>query len=162
MSLKKRLWFILLKRKSALAIILSGTVFSTSMITDREIFTGSDNEKSVNISQEKVYYESELQEQAIYEGGNEKFNEFIEKNMKLPEIEKDIIIRTIISFIIEKDGSISDIVIRIGGKHGVAEEALKAIKKAPANWHPGKIDNKPVRSYYMFPITITVGNPKKN
>lgn len=79
MSLKKRLWFILLKRKSALAVILSGTVFSTSMINDREIFTGFEDEKSVNISQEKVYYESELQEQAIYEGRNEKFNEFIEK-----------------------------------------------------------------------------------
>lgn len=63
---------------------------------------------------------------------------------------------------IEKDGSISDITIIKEGEHSVAEEALKAIKKAPANWHPGKIDNKPVRSYYMFPITITVGNPKKN
>ena len=79
MSLKKRLWFILLKRKSALAVILSATVFTTSMINDREIFTGFEDEKSVNISQEKVYYESELQEQAIYEGRNEKFNEFIEK-----------------------------------------------------------------------------------
>lgn len=36
MSFKKRLWFILLKRKSALAVILSGTVFSTSMVTNRE------------------------------------------------------------------------------------------------------------------------------
>lgn len=162
MSFKKRLWFILLKRKSALAVILSGTVFSTSMVTNREIFTDFEDENSVNISQEKVYYESELQEQAIYEGGNEKFYEFIEKNMKLPDIEKDLIIRTIISFIIEKDGSISDITIRKEGEHGVGEEALKAIKKAPANWHPGKIENKPVRSYYIFPITITIGNPKKN
>lgn len=161
MSLKKRLWFILLKRKSALAVILSANLFPTSIVTDKKIFTDFGDVKSMKLTQEKVYYAQELEEQPIYEGGNEKFYDFVETNMKIPDINKDIIIKMIISVTIEKDGSLSDILIHKEDEYGIAEDVINVLKKSPANWHPGKINNKPVRSHFMFPIVITIGNPKK-
>jgi len=56
-----------------------------------------------------------------------------------------------ISFIVEKDGSISNVTILRGPGHGCDEEVVRVISKMPA-WTPGKIGNNIVRGKMVTPV----------
>jgi hypothetical protein len=62
-----------------------------------------------------------------------------------------------VSFIIETDGSLTEITtLRDNVGYGTVDEAIRVVKSAP-KWIPGKINSEPVRVKYSLPITI---NPK--
>ena len=63
--------------------------------------------------------------------------------------------RVFVQFIIEKDGSISEIKTR-GADKSLEKAALKIIKKLP-KLIPGKANGKPVRVPYSIPITWQLG-----
>lgn len=88
-----------------------------------------------------------------FPGGSEALEKFIKNNYKNPK--DDIRGKVYINFVIEKDGSLSDIkIIRdIGYKTGA--EAVKVIKKFP-KWIPGKLKNKFVRTSYILPISVNI------
>jgi protein TonB len=56
-----------------------------------------------------------------------------------------------VGFIVEKDGSVSNVKVLRGIGGGCDEEAVRVIKGMP-KWKPGKQDGKPVRVSYMMPI----------
>lgn len=63
----------------------------------------------------------------------------------------------VISFIVEKDGSLNDFTIRRDPGQGTGEEALRVVKlmaEATGPWVPGAwgIDRKPVRIQYNVPV----------
>lgn len=78
---------------------------------------------------------------------------FIYDKIHYPQLAKSIGIEgvVVIQFVIEKDGSISDIEIAkdIGGGCGLAAEAV--VKQMP-RWIPGKQRGKPVRVRYRLPV----------
>lgn len=84
------------------------------------------------------------------------------KNLKYPELakEKGIEGRVFVSFIIEKDGSISNILVKraIGG--GCEEAAVEMIKNMP-KWKPGKQRGKPVRFQFILPIKFELPKDKE-
>jgi protein TonB len=55
--------------------------------------------------------------------------------------------------VIEKDGSLSNIVVEKGAGYGMDEEALRVLKLAKA-WKPGIQNGQPVRVRYMIPINF--------
>ncbi|MDI6833957.1 MAG: energy transducer TonB, partial [Bacteroidales bacterium] len=60
-----------------------------------------------------------------------------------------------VQFVVEKDGSISDIKV-VRGIGGICdEEAVRVITKMP-NWIPAKQKGIPVRSYYVIPIAFVL------
>ena len=87
-----------------------------------------------------------------FPGGLEAFGKFVQKEFKIPEDfvgEGNIFV----SFIVETNGSLSDIkVIRDLG-FGTKEEALRMMSKSP-KWSPGIQDGKPVRVAYNLPIRL--------
>ncbi|BFM42002.1 hypothetical protein CFS9_06430 [Flavobacterium sp. CFS9] len=88
-----------------------------------------------------------------FPGGIIQFNTFLSKNFINPA-EKPTLKGTIyFTFIIEKDGSISDIkIIRdLGFKTG--DEAIRVLKSAP-KWTPGKHQNKVIRTLNTGKISI--------
>ncbi len=63
--------------------------------------------------------------------------------------------KIIVKFVVERDGSVSDVKViskRLGD--GLDEEAIRAIKKTSGMWTPGKVNDQPVRSYFRVPITF--------
>jgi protein TonB len=60
-----------------------------------------------------------------------------------------------LSFVVEKDGSISNVVIlrSVGG--GCDEEAIRVVKSMP-DWSPGTQMGRPVRVIYNLPIKFTL------
>lgn len=85
-----------------------------------------------------------------YDCSKEKVKEFLDAELRWPG-QDDIEGMAVVSFIVEKDGSLSDIkVVRdLGG--GCAAECIRVVKLMP-NWIPAKQDGQPVRVEYHLPI----------
>lgn len=85
--------------------------------------------------------------------GEEALLQFFGSNIIYPEVARKEKLEgmIILEFIIEKDGSLSDlkIVRDIGG--GCGNEALRIAKQMP-KWSPGMVNNKPVRTNYKLPV----------
>lgn len=96
-----------------------------------------------------------VEEMPEYPGGINKLMEYLSKNIEYPKAARESGIqgRVFVSFIVEKDGSISNVkVIRsIGG--GCDEEAVRVVKAMP-KWKPGKQRGKAVRVSYMLPVVF--------
>lgn len=65
--------------------------------------------------------------------------------------------RVWLSFIIEKDGKLSNIKVDRGIGFGTEEEALRVLKMAPA-WRPGIQNGQPVRVKYNIPINFQISD----
>ncbi|MBB6109264.1 energy transducer TonB [Mucilaginibacter lappiensis] len=88
-------------------------------------------------------------------GGAAAWAKFLQKNLRFPGVAQDAGVsgRVIMSFVIEKDGSLSNIKVERGAGYGFDEEALRVLKLAKA-WKPGIQNNQPVRVRYTIPINF--------
>ena len=133
------LWWRLLTTMFMLAVLLMA---NTSALAQ--------NKKSAS---NKVYEKAEVMPE--YPGGDQAMMDFVANNVEYPQEarDKEISGRVMVGFIVEKDGSISDVKVvkSIGG--GCDEEAVRVVKAMP-KWKPGKEKGKPVRVSYMMPFTF--------
>ncbi len=86
-------------------------------------------------------------------------SKWIAKNVKYPQIaaENNIQGKVFMNFVIEKDGSITDVKVLRGVDPALDKEAIRVIKSMP-KWKPGKQRGKPVRVSFNLPITFTLTN----
>jgi hypothetical protein len=87
-----------------------------------------------------------------FPGGMEAFYKFVAENYKTPS-QPNLKGKVYLTFIVEKDGSLSEFNILRDIGYGTGEEAVRVIKQSP-KWIPGTVDNKPARVLYSLPITI--------
>ncbi len=94
-----------------------------------------------------------VEDQPDFPGGDESRMKFLQENIKYPQIanESGIEGRVILTFVVEKNGNITDIKVLkdIGG--GCGEEAVRVAKIMP-KWKPGKQRGKAVRVQFNMPI----------
>ncbi len=95
-----------------------------------------------------------LDKQPSFPGGMEKFYNYIGKNFESPEINEEKTIRFFVSFIVEKDGSMTNIHIKTDPGYNLSKEAIRVLESIKTKWSPGIINSKPVRTTYNLPITI--------
>lgn len=84
--------------------------------------------------------------------------EYINKNMIYPKeaIKKNMQGRTILQFIINKDGSVSDIeVARSSGSELLDNEAIRVVKSMP-KWTPGEDKSKKVDTMFTMPFMFRI------
>jgi protein TonB len=131
------LWWRLLATLSVLAILF--TINTTAM---------AQNKKTSN---DKVF--EKVEDMPEFPGGEQAMMDFVSKNVVYPKEaqEKGISGRVMVSFIVEKDGSVNEVKIVRGIGGGCDEEAVRVVKAMP-KWKPGKEKGKPVRVSYMMPI----------
>lgn len=86
-------------------------------------------------------------------GGLEEFRRWVVQKVVYPwrALEKGIQGRVAVSFIVEKDGSVSSMEILQSPDPILSREVERVLKKAPA-WTPGMKDGKPVRVRYTLPV----------
>jgi protein TonB len=96
-------------------------------------------------------------EMPSFPGGDGALFSFLTKNLKYPEEAKEIGIsgKVIITFVVETDGSISDVTVARGIGPLCDEEAVRVVKSMP-NWSPGKQNNIPVRVRFNLPVKFTL------
>jgi protein TonB len=90
-------------------------------------------------------------------GGEKAMYKYIAENIKYPEkAKKDGIEgRVFVSFIVEKDGSVSEVELLRGIGSGCDEAALDVIRNMP-QWNPGKQHGQPVRVQYRMPVKFSL------
>lgn len=112
------------------------------------------NAYSQSKEQDDAVY-SMVSEQPSFPGGMQEMMKFISENRKYPAEAKakDIHGKVIVAFVVERDGSLSDVKIRRGIGYGCDEEAIRVIKSMP-KWTPGKKNGKAVRVSFMLPVTF--------
>lgn len=99
-----------------------------------------------------IYNTAGIEVKPDFPGGIEKFYKFVGKNYQVPE-EEGLKGKVFVSFVVEKDGSLTDIkVIRDIG-YGTGKEAIRVLKSCP-KWNPGEQNGKKVRVLYSLPINI--------
>ena len=86
--------------------------------------------------------------------GIEKLNSYIKENFQKTAFEKPVKGKFISTFVIEKDGSLSDIKILGKTDSRIADELIRILKSAP-KWNPGKQNGIIVRVLYGLPIIIS-------
>lgn len=91
-----------------------------------------------------------------FPGGIAKFYTYVGKNFESPEVFSDNNVRIYVSFVVEKDGSMTDIQVKNDPGYGLGKEAIRVLKSLKTKWAPGMIDSKPVRTAYNLPITVQV------
>lgn len=96
-----------------------------------------------------------VEEEPEFPGGTEALMDFIKKNLRYPEFlgESCIQGRVTLSFVVEKDGSITDIQEMRSPSEYLTEEAMRVVLSMP-KWKPGKQRGQAVRVKYMLPITF--------
>jgi periplasmic protein TonB len=90
-----------------------------------------------------------------FPGGEAAWQKFLQKHLHYPPqaIDAGIGGKVLISFIVERDGHLSDIAIVRGVGYGLDEEAQRVMKIAPA-WSPGIQNGQKVRVRYMMPFNF--------
>jgi len=82
-------------------------------------------------------------------------NEFLQKNLRYPELakENDIQGRVSVRFVVDEQGDISDVSVIKGIGGGCDEEAKRVVMKMP-RWKAGRQNGKAVKVYYTLPISF--------
>jgi protein TonB len=88
-------------------------------------------------------------------GGAAAWAKFLQKNLRFPPVAQDAGVsgKVFMSFIIEKDGTLSNIKVDRGAGYGFDEEATRVLKLAKA-WKPGVQNGQNVRVRYSIPISF--------
>ena len=89
-----------------------------------------------------------------FPGGINKFYSYVGNNFEKPEIDGGSTMKVYVSFVIEKDGSMTDIQVKRDPGYGLAKEAIRVLKSLKTKWSPGMIGSKAVRTAYNLPITV--------
>ena len=94
-----------------------------------------------------------------YPGGDEAMMKFIQKNIQYPTMERDDDIqgRVVVGFVVNEDGSLSNITIKKGVSSGIDKETIRVVKLMP-KFIPGKQQGKAVRVQYVLPIMFKLAS----
>ena len=119
------------------------------------------NKPDMKPDKDGVYQIAE--EMPRFPGDDKALMVYLQKNLIMPEKYKGNTdenpslaeYRTFVKFVVNEDGSISDIqLLRKSAEFkDLDEEAIRVVKSMP-NWEPGKIEGKPVKVYFNLPIVF--------
>jgi TonB family protein len=126
--------------------------------------TGCENEKVLRVGevvvQEAIKPDTSevfgiVEQMPVFRGGQTKLMEYLDKNIKYPkELEQDGVQgRVVVNFVVEKNGSISEVKV-IKGLHPLLDKEAARVVSSMPKWMPGKQNGTTVRVKYTLPITF--------
>lgn len=100
-----------------------------------------------------------VEQMPSYPGGNGALMQWLAKNMTYPAVaaENGIQGRVIVGFVVERDGSVTDVKVLRGVDPALDNEAVSVVKRMP-KWIPGKQNGQAVRVSYNVPVTFKLQN----
>ena len=143
-------------------------VTNDTTITTEVDFTEFDEDvdvvQTVGVVEEEVVEEDQpfliAETMPSFQGGDlNTFRAWVQQNVKFPQIalENGIQGRVVLSFVIEKDGRLTNIQVLQTPDRSLSEEAVRVLSKSP-KWTPGKQRNQVVRVKYTLPVDFRVQN----
>lgn len=100
-----------------------------------------------------------VEEMPSFPGGMPALSQYVTKELRYPKEARQMNIEglVLVSFVVEKDGNISNASVLRGIGGGCDEEALRVVARMPA-WKPGQQGGKPVRVRYTLPMRFKLVN----
>lgn len=149
-------WFT--KNEEEYNVYIKDTVKNPKTALAGKVVVGKYEETPNNIEKNKKIEAVAIGEEADMEiptfpGGISEFYKFVAKNFKMPK-NFNSNEKMIVSFIVEKDGSLSTFDVKKDLGSGTKEEAIRVLKSSP-KWIPAKVNNETVRYQYVLPIQMT-------
>ena len=95
-----------------------------------------------------------------FQGGDlNTFRNWVQQNVRFPQIalENGIQGRVVVTFVIEKDGTLTNIEVLQAPDRSLSEEAVRVLETSP-KWEPGMQSNKAVRVKYTLPVDFQIRN----
>ena len=148
------------KEEEKMASIMSGIEDDIVMEPEEE-FVHEEFVEDVSTYEEDVsdpvYYAEEMPE---FPGGQEAMQAFIQKELVYPVVALNYGIQgtVLVRFVVERDGSISDVTPVVSLFEVCDQEAIRVVKAMP-KWKPGKNYGKNIRVYLQIPITFRINYP---
>lgn len=104
-----------------------------------------------------IFTTAEMQPE--FPGGNDNFLKFIGKNIRYPSDARRVNKqgKVIVQFIIEKDGSVTNVKVLRPLFPSIDSEAIRVVSSS-AKWKPGMQKGQGVRVSYVVPITFNIDN----
>lgn len=155
---KKRL-LMMTKKESPIKIVLKvfsvGVVYALLLFVFSTKATAQKVSNKADVKDKDLYTMANIEKLPEFPGGLTEFYKFIGKKFKMPaEAQKNKLEgKAYMQFIIEKDGSLSDIKTLQDPGYGIGDEATRVLKLSP-KWTAATQEGKPVRVMYSLPITI--------
>ena len=138
-----------MKKYFMLTVALFALSFTAQAQELLRVETVEDTAGAVKVP-ERIYDDAELDEHPSFPGGSEALTVWLNENMQRPaEIANDG--EVMISFVVEKDGKLSNICCMQPFDPACDKAAIFAVRAMP-NWIPGKKDNTVVRTKYVLTI----------
>lgn len=96
-----------------------------------------------------------VEQMPSFPGGETALLQFLSSNVRYPTVaeENEIQGRVVVTFIVERDGSITEVKVANGVDPSLDREAVRVIKSMP-KWKAGTQNGKPVRVKYSVPVTF--------
>lgn len=109
--------------------------------------------KHEEVSQTKVF--DVVEQMPSFPGGNGALMSYLANNIKYPVVaqENGIQGRVVVSFVVERDGSITDVNVIRGVDPSLDREAQRVVRSMP-RWNPGKQNGQAVRVKYTVPVSF--------
>lgn len=96
-----------------------------------------------------------VEQMPMYPGGDAALMGYLHDNIKYPTVaaENGVQGRVVVGFVVERDGSITDVNILRGVDPSLDREAMRVVKSMP-RWNPGKQNGSAVRVKYQVPVSF--------
>ena len=135
------------------ALVLLVIVFAPARANAQDKKEKTTQTRKDTATDDKVYEVCE--QMPIFEGGDAALLKYLRENLKYPDKTKDRGVqgRLVIGFIVEKDGSLTDVKVLRPVDIDLDAEVLRLVKGMP-KWIPGRQNGKRVRVRYLLPIHI--------
>jgi protein TonB len=131
----------------------TGAVTTTTVDIGTKIGGTDTGEKKSNA----VNTTNELDRLPEFPGGIKALHRYIGDNIDKPEVDDNVSsVTAIVSFVIEKDGSMTDIKVLRSTSKELEKAAIKVLKSLKTKWAPGYKDGEKVRTLYVQPIRVNL------
>ena len=110
-------------------------------------------EEAPKVEEEKI--PDVVEQMPSFPGGPQALFEYLSKHIKYPVVaeENGVQGRVIVTFVVERDGSVTDVRVAKSVDASLDREAVRVISGMP-RWIPGKQNGSTVRVYYTVPVTF--------
>jgi len=118
---------------------------------------GNSDVKAVTEDVNKVY--DAVETEPAFPGGIDKFYAYLQKTMKYPAVDREnnVTGKVFVQFVVERDGSLTDVKALRGPSQTLQDEAARAVKGSP-KWKAGIQNGRPVRVQYTVPVNFTLNS----
>ena len=109
-------------------------------------------QETTKVENDSIYNTDGIEVKPDFPGGMGEFYKYFANNYKTPNV-KRLNGKVLVTFVIERDGSIVDVKVLRDIGYGTGEEAMRVLNNSP-KWLPGEQDGRRVRVRFTLPITI--------